>query len=59
MPYKVKERRYLKSLGKKAEQGLRYWALIDTQILPYSAILDDYLNKDFWSGKIYVIKLIF
>lgn len=38
MPYKIKERKYLMSLGTKAKQGLKYGALVGTDMLAYPAI---------------------
>ena len=38
MPYKLGERKFLSALGRKAKQGLRYGALVGTDILPYLAL---------------------
>ena len=38
MPYKRRERKFLQALGRKAKQGLKYGALVDTDILPYPAL---------------------
>ena len=38
MPYKLGERKFLSALGRKAKQGLRYGALVGTDILPYPAL---------------------
>ena len=38
MPYKLRERKFLSALGRKAKQGLKYGALVGTDILPYPAL---------------------
>lgn len=38
MPYKLGERKYLSALGRKAKQGLKYGALVGTDILPYPVL---------------------
>ena len=38
MPYKLGERKFLSALGRKAKQGLKYGALVGTDILPYPAL---------------------
>ena len=38
MPYKLRERKFLYTLSRKAKQGLKYGALVGTDILPYPAL---------------------
>ena len=45
MPYKLRERKFIYTLGRKAKQGLKYGALVGTDILSYAFAVVLSLNR--------------
>lgn len=45
MPYKLRERKFIYTLGRKAKQGLKYGALVGTDILSYALAVVLSLNR--------------